>query len=160
MLILVHPVTIAGHKFMPVTYDYATTMRRAQGATLDLVGLYFDRKRSDRGYGYVGASRAKKQIDVFLVGKVRRTDWRPVGEDARGGEQEYPSVLSETESEEATSSDFDMDDEDSDAESDDFQQDPADGELDEDSASEYVEEALRGCDKDIEGLMNDGIIDR
>ena len=85
-------------KFMPVTYAYATTIRRAQGATLDAVGLYFDKTRPDRGYGYVGASRAKRRTAVYLVGKVRRTDWLPVGGDKQGGEQEHLSVMSESSS--------------------------------------------------------------
>ena len=37
--ILVYPVTVKGQKYLPVSYGYATTMRRAQGATLDAVGL-------------------------------------------------------------------------------------------------------------------------
>ena len=131
------------------------------------MGLYFDRKRADRGYGYVGASRAKRRADVFLLGRVRRTDWLPVGVDARGGEQEYPSVLSETDSEEADSSDFADEDEtdassndyqsdhQSEASSDDCQSDPGDEELDDNSASEYGEEALRGCDRDVDALFND-----
>ena len=128
----------------------------AQGATLDLVGLYFDRKRADRGYGYVGASRAKRRADVFLLGRVRRTDWLPVGVDARGGEQEYPSVLSETDSEEPDSSDFaDEDETDASSSSDDCQSDPGDEELDDNSVSEYGEEALRGCDRDVDALFND-----
>jgi hypothetical protein len=75
-------------------------MRRAQGATLDLVGLYFDRKRPDRGYAYVGTSRAKRRGNVYHVGGIRRTDWLPVGGDDRGNEQEYLSVLSDSDSEE------------------------------------------------------------
>ena len=85
--ILVHPVTQKGRKFLPVTYGWATTMRRAQGATLEKVGLWFDRKLPDRGYAYVGLSRAKRRADVFLMGKIRRTDWRPVGGEGRPGEQ-------------------------------------------------------------------------
>jgi hypothetical protein len=98
-MILVHPIRVDGQTFVPASYAYATTVRRAQGATLDLVGLYFDRKRCDRGYAYVGVSRAKRRADVYLIGNVRRTDWLPVGEDARGGEQHYLSALSESDSE-------------------------------------------------------------
>ena len=94
--ILVHPVTQKGRKFLPVSYGWATTMRRAQGATLDKVGLWFDRKLPDRGYAYVGLSRAKRRADVFLMGKIRRTDWRPVGGEARPGEQTELSALSES----------------------------------------------------------------
>ena len=84
VLLLVHPIWQKGHAFMPVTYAYATTVRRAQGATLQLVGIRFDRKVADEGYAYVAASRAKTRADVYLVGSVRRTDWRPVGGDDRG----------------------------------------------------------------------------
>ena len=66
---------------VPVVYAYATTMRRAQGSTLELVGLFFDRRRADRGYAYVGASRAKFKNDVYLLGRIRRSDWLPVGGD-------------------------------------------------------------------------------
>ena len=97
--ILVHPVWQKGCRFLPITYGYATTMRRAQGATLDLVGLCFDRKRPDPGYGYVGASRAKARVDVYLVGRVRRSDWRPVGGDAGGEDQVHPGPESESDSE-------------------------------------------------------------
>ena len=82
-------------------YGYAMTIRRAQGCTLDLVGLHFNRRKPDRGYGYVGVSRAKKKIDTFLVGRVRRSDWLPVGGDVRGSdhEQEHPSALSDSDAE-------------------------------------------------------------
>ena len=62
---------------VPVVYAYATTMRRAQGSTLDLVGLYFDRKKADRGYAYVGVSRVKRMLDAYHLGFIRRTDWLP-----------------------------------------------------------------------------------
>eukprot|EP00971_Amphidinium_carterae_P220551 4378443-Amphidinium_carterae.1 len=87
ILILVHPVTMRGDMFLPLTYAYATTIRRAQGATLQMVGLLFDRPYPDRGYGYVGASRVRRREDVYLVNKVRRTDWLPVGADSRGEQQ-------------------------------------------------------------------------
>lgn len=69
---------------MPVTYGYATTIRRAQGATLELIGIRFDRKLADHGYAYVAVSRARRRVDVYHIGSIRRTDWRPVGEDDRG----------------------------------------------------------------------------
>ena len=96
VLILVHQVFKDSCSFMPVTYAYATTIRRAQGATLDLIGLYFDRKMADRGYAYVGASRARLRKNVYLVGKIRRSDWLPVGKDELGNEQVYPSAESAT----------------------------------------------------------------
>jgi len=105
--ILVHPVTLKGRKFVPVAYSWATTIRRAQGATLDKIGLFFDRRLADRGYAYVGCSRAKRREDVFHVGRIRRTDWRAVNGD-NADEQSHISVLSESTnaSEEARDSDF------------------------------------------------------
>ena len=70
-------------------------MRRAQGATLDHVALWMDRRLPDKGYAYVGVSRAKHRADVYHMGKVRRTDWRPVGPSAPG-DKEHLSALSET----------------------------------------------------------------
>ena len=93
VLLLVHPIWQKKHgQFMPVTYAYATTIRRAQGATLDLVGIFFDRKLADAGYGYVAVSRARLREEVFHIGPLRRTDWRPVGGDDRGLNQERLSV--------------------------------------------------------------------
>ena len=63
-------------------------MRRAQGSTLELAGLFFDRRRADRGYAYVGVSRVKRQADAYHIGPIRRSDWRPVGGDPDGNEQE------------------------------------------------------------------------
>ena len=78
--LLVHPVQYDGVEFMPYTYGYAMTIRRAQGATCELAGLWFDHTfPPDRGYGYVGASRVRIAIALFLMGKIRRTDWLPVG---------------------------------------------------------------------------------
>ena len=34
-----------------------------------------------RGYGYVAVSRFKRRAGVYLYGKLRRTDFLPVGED-------------------------------------------------------------------------------
>ena len=83
-MILVHPVSKGRadsmHEFLPCTYGYATTIRRAQGASLDYVCLYFDAKfPPDRGYGYVGASRCRNAKGLFYFNRIRRTDWLPVG---------------------------------------------------------------------------------
>ena len=94
--ILIHPVHMDGKVFMPCAYAYDMTIRRAQGSTLDLVGLYFDRACADRGYAYVGASRVRLSGDLWLVGPVRRTDWLPVGEDPDGGEQLRRGVFSDS----------------------------------------------------------------
>ncbi|CAE7311476.1 abfB, partial [Symbiodinium sp. CCMP2456] len=118
--ILVYPITVKGHKYLPVAYGYATTMRRAQGATLEAVGLLFDRRVPDRGYAYVGTSRAKARTMVFHLGRLRQTDWLPVGGNP-DEEHTSLSVFSEssaeqeesedppTESVEAATSDFDFD---------------------------------------------------
>ena len=48
-------LSAGSHEFLPCAYGYATTIRRAQGASLDYVCLYFDADfPPDRGYGYVG----------------------------------------------------------------------------------------------------------
>ena len=83
-MILVFPV-FAGraesmHSFLPCTYGYATTIRKAQGATLDFLCLYFDGKHvPDLGYGYVGASRCRTAAGLYHFGRLRPSDWRPVG---------------------------------------------------------------------------------
>jgi hypothetical protein len=94
-----------------VVYAYATTMRRAQGSTLDLVGLKFDRRRPDRGYAYVGTSRARKHTDVFHLGRIRRSDWLPVGVDSRGNEQRSPGPQSFSDSYEDSDPPTDEDEE-------------------------------------------------
>ena len=71
--------------FLPCVYGYATTIRRAQGASLDQGCLYFDqtgckKKHPGRGYGYVGASRFRSREGCYLYGRIRRTDFLPVGE--------------------------------------------------------------------------------
>ena len=47
--------------------------------------LYFDqtgcgKKHPGRGYGYVGASRFRAREGCYLYGRIRRTDFLPVGE--------------------------------------------------------------------------------
>ena len=81
-LVLVHPVEENGQRFLPLTYGYATTVRRAQGASLDMGCIYFDQKNraAGRGYGYVAVSRFKSREGCFLYGKLRQTDFLPVGE--------------------------------------------------------------------------------
>ena len=88
-LCLLHPVTIGEKTFLPCAYGYATTIRKAQGASLDAVVLFFDHSHPpERGYGYVGASRAKSKGGLFLYGRLRRSDWLPVGPGAIGEQQE------------------------------------------------------------------------
>ena len=92
-----HTVEEKGQRFLPLTYGYATTVRRAQGASLDMGCIYFDQKRraAGRGYGYVAVSRFKSKEGCFLYGKLRQTDFLPVGE---GTEAEITErgVLSES----------------------------------------------------------------
>ena len=45
---------------------------------LDLYEVFDHSHPPDRGYGYVAASRFRSREGVFLFGKIRVTDWRPV----------------------------------------------------------------------------------
>ena len=60
---------------------------------MNKIALWFDRRVADKGYAYVGLSRARKATDVYLIGKIRRTDWRAVG---TNNDQLLPSHLSDT----------------------------------------------------------------
>ena len=80
-MVLVHPMEEEGQIFLPCSYGYGSTIRRSQGADLDLGCIYFDQKMpAGRGYGYVAVSRFKSRAGCFLYGKMRRTDFLPVGE--------------------------------------------------------------------------------
>jgi hypothetical protein len=82
-MVIVHPIQQGDQRFLPCVYGYAMTTRKAQGSSMDFVVLYFDLfKAAPRGFGYVGASRAKSSDGLFYFGKIRRTDWLPVGGDA------------------------------------------------------------------------------
>ena len=88
----------AMHEFLPCTYGYATTIRRAQGASLDYVCLFFDAKfPPDRGYGYVGASRCRTAAGLYYFKRLRRTDWLPIG-DGDSDEQEERGSASDADS--------------------------------------------------------------
>ena len=79
-MVLIHPMEEGGEVFLPCCYGYATTIRRAQGADLHHGCVYFDQPMpAGRGYGYVAASRFKTREGCFLYGKLRRTDFLPVG---------------------------------------------------------------------------------
>ena len=82
-MVLVHPMEEDGAVFLPCCYGYATTIRRAQGADLYHGCIYMDLKHraAARGYGYVAASRFKLRSGCYLYGKLRRTDFLPVGEE-------------------------------------------------------------------------------
>jgi hypothetical protein len=101
-LVLVHPVCAEdGRAFLPCTYGYASTIRRCQGSTLDVGCIYFDHcYPPERGYGYVAASRFKTREGVYHFGKLRRTDWLPVG-----GDPEHEQIHRSEESEDENDSD-------------------------------------------------------
>eukprot|EP00439_Symbiodinium_sp_Y106_P006406 s11864_g1.t1 len=74
----------------------------------------------DRGYAYVGTSRAKLSSMVFHLGRIRQTDWLPVGGSASeehtclsalsdSSDEQEESEEPPTESPEAASTDFDVD---------------------------------------------------
>ena len=109
VMVLVHPIHAGGERpFLPCTYGYATTIRRAQGSSLEQGALFFDHcYPAQRGYGYVGASRFKTSEGLYLFGKIRRTDWLPVDFGANKTDQEKRSALSESEeSEEGNFEDY------------------------------------------------------
>ena len=85
--------------FLPCCYGYSTTIRRAQGSTVDLGALYFDHcYPPDCGYGYVAASRFRSADGIYLYGRIRRTDFLPVlakRRDLKEQFQYFRSVLSE-----------------------------------------------------------------
>ena len=80
-MVLVHPMEEGGQRFLPCCYGYATTIRRAQGADMEHGSIYFDQKKrpAARGYGYVACSRFKTRSGCYLYGKLRRSDFLPVG---------------------------------------------------------------------------------
>ena len=80
-MVLVHPMTEEGQRFLPCCYGYATTIRRALGCGFLHGCLYFDlRKRhAARGDGYVDVNRFTTRQGCYLYGTLRRTDFLPVG---------------------------------------------------------------------------------
>ena len=86
-----------GLTFLPCCYGYATTIRRAQGVPLTCGAVYFDQHRhaAHRGYGYVAVSRFRTQAGCHLYGKLRVTDFLPVGPEQED-EQLYRGVQSES----------------------------------------------------------------
>ena len=82
-MVLVHPMEEAGERFLPCCYGNATTIRRAPGTDLHHGYIYFDQKKraAARGYGNVATSRFKTRAGCFLYGKLRRSDFLPVGEE-------------------------------------------------------------------------------
>ena len=51
-MVLIHQIEEKGRIFLPCCYGYATTIRRAQGASLDYGCLYFDQKKDYAGRGF------------------------------------------------------------------------------------------------------------
>ena len=98
-MVLVHPMEEEGQVFLPCCYGYATTVRRAQGASLEQGCIYFDQKyfAAGRGYGYVAVSRFKSRAGCHVYGKLRRTDFLPVGEEKESDvlERGYYSLSSD-----------------------------------------------------------------
>ena len=88
-----------GERFLPCCYGYATTIRRAQGADLHHGCIYFDQMKhpAARGYGYVACSRFKSCEGCHVYGKLRRSDFLPVGAEREGEvlERGYESVDSD-----------------------------------------------------------------
>lgn len=81
-MVLVHPMEERGMRFLPCCYGYATTIRRAQGADISQGCIYMNqKKRAGRGYGYVAVSRFTTRTGCYLFGKLRVTDFLPVGPD-------------------------------------------------------------------------------
>ena len=100
-MVLVHPTVEKGERFLPRCYGYATTIRRAQGMDLTHGCVYFDQMKREaaRGYGYVACSRFKTRSGCYLYGKLRRTDFLPVGPDLESEvlQRGYDSLSSDDE---------------------------------------------------------------
>ena len=73
------------------------TMRRVQGATLNAVALHFDRRRPDPGNTYVAASRVRAWDALWHIGRLRSSDWAPVGADP--GQPSDDSISKDSEGE-------------------------------------------------------------
>ena len=118
-MVLVHPMRDQGEAhFLPCSYGYATTIRRAQGASLDSGCLFFDHcYPPEEGYGYVGASRFKSVQHMFHYDKLRVTDWIPVaGHAYRHVRSAQSEASSDDEQDRENELDYDSDDDDMDEE--------------------------------------------
>ena len=65
--LLIYPLFHNGKPFLPCSYAYACTIRRAQGANMKLITLRFDHWHVDPGYAYVATSRATTRAGVYHV---------------------------------------------------------------------------------------------
>ena len=100
-MVLIHPMEENGGRFLPCCYGYATTIRRAQGADMHHGCVYFDqlKRPAARGYGYVACSRFKSRAGCYVYGKLRRSDFLPVGDEKPDEvlQRGYESVSSQDE---------------------------------------------------------------
>ena len=63
IMLLVHPICVGGRIFLPCSYGYAVTVRKAQGASRDGVVCNFElAKPLERGFAYVALSRARRHL--------------------------------------------------------------------------------------------------
>ena len=119
-MVLVHPMEEDTARFLPCCYGYATTIRRAQGADIFHGCLFMDNKwhPAARGYGYVGVSRFRSREGVYIFGKLRRTDFLPVGPELETEvlQRGYDSVDSDDEEGAGLEYAFEDEDEESDTE--------------------------------------------
>ena len=119
-MVLVHPMEEDTARFLPCCYGYATTIRRAQGADIFHGCLFMDNKwhPAARGYGYVGVSRFRSREGVYMFGKLRRTDFLPVGPELETEvlQRGYDSVDSDDEEGAGLEYAFEDEDEESDTE--------------------------------------------
>ena len=116
-MVLVHPICGNREKaFVPCSYGYATTIRRAQGMSLSKGCVYFDMNfPPERGYAYVAVSRFRTRAGVYHYGRYRRSDWLPVGTEDKEDEQtkrSYASMSSDSD-DDGSEGMFDEDNDDS-----------------------------------------------
>ena len=84
-MVVVHPIRVDDKCFLPCVYGYAMTTRKAQGSSMDFAVLYFDLfMPACRGFAYVGGSRVRHHTGLYYYGKIRRSDWLPVGARKKG----------------------------------------------------------------------------
>ena len=81
--VLVHPMSEDGQVILPKSNGYATKSRRAQGISLKMGCINMDQRKrgAGRGYAYVAVSRFQSRGGCHWFGKLRRSDFLPVGEE-------------------------------------------------------------------------------
>ena len=96
-MVLVHPISDdTGKHFLPCIYGYGMSARKAQGSTLAYAVLYFDLwKPACRGHAYVGSSRVPGHDRLYYFGRIRQSDWLPVGGPGAPIEHDQRGILSE-----------------------------------------------------------------